>query len=480
MKVSIIGAVLGAAMLSALPSRAVEAEAADAGEDVIPLEGVNPLVQPSTRTMVTGALTGSKSGTTFKAYFTPWEMTDTAYAPIWSPLKLGLETTEDGPINTRTTASLSTGYDPFHPLSSRGKATYGGPCDTSAALAVLGAAHPADVTRAKLVLAGAKGKKAELERKLSEAESARAHQALAKSARESELETVKASLATLTALRTSVEQLADQAEVDVGPLGGDLTARRDRLANELATADAQLDAAKTTEAEAREAVRRNEATITAEEAHLKAMVQRSTKVIERFRIGCQWRELRSTIIPSVSVTGFVRTHPVARAEGDNTKPWGGGGAQLQLLWRPHERGEITAWGTYARTRPSGAPDAKLSHNVGGSLQSSWTVLRFLDDCTFASDHETDCLQQDDDYIASGFIPGLSLGASFQINRCFGGVNCEKSRTFSFSATPYVSVRASTKLNVRFSLPLSRHDTAGDDDENEVTPTISLAGIVSGG
>lgn len=78
----------------------------------------------------------------------------------------------------------------------------------------------------------------------------------------------------------------------------------------------------------------------------------------------------------------------------------------------------------------------------------------------------------------GFLSGLVFGISAQHLNCNGKEQCAKGRIDQWSATPFFDIRATPKLQVRFSVPLVHYKAVGQDG-NDLVPTLTLAGQVSG-
>lgn len=192
-----------------------------------------------------------------------------------------------------------------------------------------------------------------------------------------------------------------------------------------------------------------------------------------------WRRLHGGWTPAVLVTGSYDFYPYGRVpdEMDMAKQvaleWNGGpSGQLALELRPHERWRMQAWGTARYVRPDGKPTSSLSTVVGGGLTISGLVVSFLP--KDPADAAGKVSELPAEYMEQGFIAGIGLGASIQLTHCNGEDKCSKGRTDELSVTPYIDILASSKVQLRLAVPITRFTSASGSGA-EVAGTFSIAG-----
>jgi hypothetical protein len=190
------------------------------------------------------------------------------------------------------------------------------------------------------------------------------------------------------------------------------------------------------------------------------------------RTAAQWRALRRRWIPSVFATLGYDLYPFGRQPdaADPTREvelqWNGGvTGQLALELRPGELARLSLWGTAKYARPDGAPEAKLARYLGAGATVSFLAWPLLSEAERT---------QSADYRRDGFLPGVGLGASFQVSRCDGQEKCAKLRTSQWSVSPFLDILASASLQLRLSVPITRYE-AVDSDGVDVAGTFSVGG-----
>jgi hypothetical protein len=190
----------------------------------------------------------------------------------------------------------------------------------------------------------------------------------------------------------------------------------------------------------------------------------------------QWKEINSGFRPAVLFTGSYDLYPYGKSPDPNNPTqqvaleWNGGGAgQLSFEFRPQQHWRAQLWGSAKYIRPDGNAGSELSRVLGGGFTLSWIAWDFLPEKPVKS---TD---YPEDYIREGFIPGVALGTSIQIMQCNGEEECAKQRTSQWSATPYVDILVSTKLQLRISVPITRFKAVDAEDGTDIAGTLNIAG-----
>lgn len=203
-------------------------------------------------------------------------------------------------------------------------------------------------------------------------------------------------------------------------------------------------------------------------------------VYNRVVLACQWRELTSDWGPQLAVSASVDVFPAGfyvdpagKASGPN-EPFGGFTAQVGLTLRPRERLTLSAWGTYKVGRPSGLPYTFVASYYGASAQLAWLAVSFLD-LDDESNAEKDNYSRSgyENYVKSGFLPGVALGASAQFLWCVqGDATCSPSPGTQWSIAPFVDTKLSPLLQFRVAVQVSQ-GPAVDASAVGVTPSVTL-------
>jgi hypothetical protein len=190
----------------------------------------------------------------------------------------------------------------------------------------------------------------------------------------------------------------------------------------------------------------------------------------RRRQAKEWEQFNS-IRPAVTAALSIDLYPWGSGpDPDDSsmtarlEPWGGISGQIGLESHPTNGMRLSLWGTTKHIRASGGAGTKLARTLGGGVTFSLVALDFL---------PSDLADSSNDYIQTGLLPGLVVGASLQGSDCDGDTECVKARTREVSVTPFIDLVASSKLQFRISFPFTRFETASETN-TEIVPTFSVA------
>jgi hypothetical protein len=438
--------------------------------EVVP--GASPIVTPTTQALVTTSLSAKSEGAQFRATIVPLRAVDLPYVPVFSEGKLSFLSDT---ANSSLQSSLTFAYNPFALRDRRG---------AKESIAPIGAdgGQECPKTPEELLKQLAKGETVCGEHEALYACALKSIEAL-----KAENDEAQTALDNAQLTYRSVSKALFDTVAPTPPIPGSVEpekwteavkiweenvkkwrAVRVELLNQLANAEHSMQAIPSEMAKRRDLIKK----LTKPDD-----VQKETDKCVRRKLANQWHEINGTVIPMIGITGFVTTFPFGRGPDPKDssgltsadfEPWGGAGLQPFLSFHLDERLSVDVYASWKRARASGDAHTLLARTIGGGATIAWEFHSFL---------TIEELEKNDEYIQSGFIPGLVIGASGQYTDCNGREQCPKLRTVQQSVTPFFDVRASSKLQVRFSTPLlwySSTDKAGKD----IAPTLSLAGQFS--
>jgi hypothetical protein len=381
-----------------------------------PVAGVATQIAPTQVDLAAAAVSTKEKGTEFKATFVPAKLFDSGYVDVLSESKFVL--TSDGSL---TRIGYGVAYNPFALRSKRAAEIATSVLHTNHCGANLADAFDAlneSIKPLKEAVDRAKWSLGADETALAEAEKA------------------------LQAIQAGADQEGPKARRAAA------TAKRDAAKVTLDQAQTMLDTTKTKgEEDANAALDKCNSELTADE----------------------WRKINSGWMPLISANIAVDVYPSGKAPDpvDKTKtarlePFGGVRIDGGFTFKPQERLSLELWGQYRRGRTTGDPKTELATYVGGGVTASAVAWAFLPDFTKSAD-----------YVQTGFIPGLVIGASGQYSKCSGREHCDKMRTESMSLTPFVDIRIKSALQFRLSTPITKF-TAVSDKGTDVAPTLTIA------
>jgi hypothetical protein len=412
-----------------------------------PVPGASPLIAPSTQAFLTSSVSASSDTPKFRATIVPSRAFDVAYVEVLSEFKFSILTNSDTSL---TELSLGASFNPF---AIRGYWV-------SRLLPRGGPQVPEDCPSQDEIL-----------RRLALPE---------KHCGDKEL-LYACALNTIAELKAANE--ADQATI--ASAQDEIRKTQHEMLKMLATTGKAVPEAPAMTKRVEDTHRRVEVAMTKTAGRTKLIdklkkpddVDAKTDKCERKRLAERWSKINATLLPSVGATGFIDLFPYGRAPDplDTTaqmtaglEHWGGSGVQLSLSFHLSEHLSLDLSGTHKRTRAKGDPHTRLANTDGAAATAAYLAFPFLNQTQ---------LQNDDDYIKSGFIPGIAIGASVQHSDCDGREQCAKQRTTQTSVTPFLDIRVNSKLQLRLSVPLTWYEST-DKDGKDIAPTFSLAGEVS--
>jgi hypothetical protein len=86
----------------------------------------------------------------------------------------------------------------------------------------------------------------------------------------------------------------------------------------------------------------------------------------------------------------------------------------------------------------------------------------------------------DDYLKSLFIPGVTLGASFERQKCGGdAASCQDALESQYALTPFVEIRVTPAAQFRIGVPVQRTVTFGKTSKVALAPALQLVVQLSG-
>ena len=430
-----------------------------------PVAGVDSLLVPSAQTLASAATTFSGIGGVFRATVVPLLAFDANYIPILSETKISLSTDTS---NSLTQISIGFSENPFALRSARGLSII--KSTTEKANCGIAELELEEKLRSQL-------KPLEVEVANAGAEITKAEQSLIAANtiaidRRKAVDFILASDAkdrSASFQRAEDDWLSAVADIDKnkGTLS-ELTIIYDKKKIELLRATAKVDKSL---AQLRDSS--NSKKVDLPDGTAASRFQRCYDEI----YSEQWRRINSTFRPQIGLSLGVDIYPWGSVPDPkdqtgkmtaNLEPFGGVFAQLYLSFHINQRFGIDLHGTYKHARSSGSPHTKLSNTYGGGLLISGMVFSFMDNSNPGLYPE---------YIKSGFMPGIVVGASGQISFCDGKSNCAKSRTNNYSVTPFIDFRIKPELQFRISLPITFFN-AVDKVNQEIAPTFSLTGSIS--
>ena len=431
-----------------------------------PVPGVDALIAPTAQTLATASASGATKGSVFRANIVPLLAVDAPYIPVVSELKFGVATDTSTSL-TQITLGLS--QNPFALRSKRGIRILGETMEK----AQCGDSEYKMRHRLKDGLKPMQEAVAKAQAEVAEAEKALAAAETDVVSRRKAVDLVLASEASDRVAQFQQAEaawataVAEENRAAAAAKGAAERLEKTRSAKHRASDEALATLKQLNDTTRRASVRLPDGTEVApfQECYDKMHAE-------------QWRSINSTLQPQVGLTFGLDLYPWGRvpdptdATGQTTadlEPFGGASGQLSLSFHLLERFGIDLWGTYKRARASGDPHTKVANIYGSGLTVSGLVWSFMDDSKPG---------QYPDYIKSGFIPGLALGASGQVSFCDGQSACAKGRTDLYSVTPFVDIRVKPELQFRLALPISFFKTV-DKKDNEIAPTFSLAGSIAG-
>ena len=212
------------------------------------------------------------------------------------------------------------------------------------------------------------------------------------------------------------------------------------------------------------------------EAECDDALSKALKTCNARRAANEWSYINDTWIPALGLSASADFYPTGTRQDPNSTSassqslngWGGFTLQASLSFRPGERMQADLYGSLKPWwRPSGDPSARMARYFGGGATLSWLFYSFLD---------RGRPEQTPDYLKSGFIPGVAVGASLQALSCTTEDTCNKGRTSQYSVTPFIEVRVKAQLQVRFSVPVAYYKVAGGD-ETALAPSFTIGGVI---
>ncbi len=86
----------------------------------------------------------------------------------------------------------------------------------------------------------------------------------------------------------------------------------------------------------------------------------------------------------------------------------------------------------------------------------------------------------DDYLKSLFIPGVTLGAAFEWQKCGGdAASCQDALESQYALTPFVEIRVTPVAQFRIGVPVQRTVTFGKTSKVALAPALQLVVQLSG-
>jgi hypothetical protein len=212
------------------------------------------------------------------------------------------------------------------------------------------------------------------------------------------------------------------------------------------------------------------------EAECGDALTKALKTCNARRLANEWSYINDTWIPALGFsvaadfypTGSQQDPKSTSATPQSLNGWGGFTLQVSLTFRPNEGVQADFYGSLKPWwRPSGDATARMARYVGGGATLSWLFYSFMD---------RGRPEQTPDYVKSGFVPGVAVGASGQALSCLTEETCNKGRTRQYSVTPFVELRVKAQVQLRFSVPIAYYKVAGSDG-TELAPTFTIGGTI---
>lgn len=400
------------------PAHALSGASVVEAPEAVP--GVARRIAPTQVDLASAALNGKEKGTEFRMTITPGRLFDTKYYPVLSESKFTI-LTDSGKSLTQVAYGLS--YNPFALSGSRAERIMKENFES----ARCGKAKREAETGSKTKVKAARAKVEALE-----------------------AERTKAFEAWQDALTSSPPNATAAAE---------LVAKVRQLDKDIATAKADLE----TDEDAVSAVGADAA---------KAFKECNATLFVR-----DWEKINKAWVPQISANVALDIYPSGEgpdpdpakaAQSAPLEPFGGVRTDAGLSFRPHERFSFQLWGNYWRVRATGGARTELASYYGGGLTISWIAVPLLSEKTKSTE-----------YLETGFIPGIAVGASGQGMRCDGGQQCDKGRTRLMSLTPFIDIKVKAALQFRIAVPITRFSAVSTKDGTDVAPTFTLATAISG-